>query len=145
MANNNSKGSLIPTLESIVDKTGNVTMRWLQFFQYLLDGDSGTLWSPEFVGLISTGAPNFSGVFYENLGFVDFYARITPGIDTSSVSGSTYLNLPFQPSQDTTVFVNTDINGVATGLSASLKRVWMPQWDNIISPITVSGRVPIIR
>lgn len=138
-----NRSSLIPATDPVVDQEGKMTIRWLLFLQQLLNGDPGVAWTPNFVNLNSNGAPTITGVYYENSGFIDFFARIVPAVNTSSTSGATYLELPFQPSSDCAGFTVTGNNATPSGIVASQRRMWLPGWNNLTTPITATGRVPI--
>lgn len=139
-----NRGSLIPATDKVLDSAGKMALRWLLFLQNLLNGDPGTAFSPRIVGLNNTGgAPTVTGVYYENGGFIDFYIRITPITNTSSVSGTTYVELPFQPTSDCPCFATTSNNTALGGVVASTARAYTPTWSNITDPVTVSGRVPM--
>lgn len=138
-----NRSSIIPASHKMTDENAKCDMKWLLFFQTLLNGDVGTAFSPEFVGLASTGTPTITGVYYQNAGFIDFYVRITPVTDTSSTAGTTYFVLPFQPTSDCVAFTTTEYNSALGAIQASTRRVYPPSWDNITTPITISGRVPL--
>lgn len=143
MPNSSSK---IPVSDRILDFAGKVTMRWLLFFQELIDGDPGQRWAPNIVGLSNSGgAPTITGVYYQNSGFIDFYVRIVPagGGNTSATAGSTYVELPFQPTSDCACFATTGNNGSAGGIVSGNKRAYPPSWTNLTDPVTISGRVPL--
>lgn len=139
-----NRGSLIPATDKVLDAAGKMALRWLLFLQNLMNGDPGTAFVPGIVGLNNTGgAPQVRGVYYENAGFIDFYIRITPITNTSSVAGTTYIELPFQPTSDCPCFATTQNNTALGGIVAAIARAYTPQWTNITDPVTVSGRVPI--
>jgi hypothetical protein len=138
-----NRSSLIPASNRIADKDGKAPLTWLLFFQQLINGDTGKAFVPEFQNLTVNGTPEIAGVYYENQGFADFFVRITPSIDTTSVAGSTYFELPFQPTSDAACFSTTLFNSALGGIVASSKRVFPPSWTAITTPITISGRVPL--
>jgi hypothetical protein len=138
-----NRSSLIPASERVTDKAGKMVITWLLFMQNLINGDAGTAFVPEFFDLTQNGVPTIGGVYYENNGFADFFVRITPSIDTSSVAGTTYFELPFQPTSDCPCFATTAFNSALGGIIASSKRVYPASWTSITTPVTISGRVPL--
>lgn len=139
-----NRGSLIPASDKVLDAAGKMALRWLLFLQNLLNGDPGTVFIPNIEGLTNTGgAPTVTGVYYENGGFIDFYVRIVPVTNTSAVAGTTFIQLPFQPTSDCPCFATTQNNTALGGIVASSARAFVPAWSNISDPVTVSGRVPV--
>lgn len=141
-----NRGALIPTTERVLDNAGKMALRWVLFLQDLLNGDPGVAFAPDIQNLSNTGgAPAITGVYYENGGFIDFYIRITPVTNTTSTAGTTYIQLPFQPSSDCPCFSTTGNSSAISGIIASSARAYLPSWSNIPDPVTISGRVPTQR
>lgn len=130
-----------PISEIMLETTGLPKLSWIQFFTGLFTGDTGTSFTPVAVGLGAVGTPTFVGAYYRSGQFMDFYIYIVPGTNTTSTSGSTYFDLPFDVTQDGACTASTGVTASAGGVSASANRVFPPSWSNINVPITLSGRV----
>lgn len=132
-----------PIADKMVDDNIKCRPSWVQFFALLVRGDSGVAFTPSFTSLGQTGAPTISGVYYQNNGFADFFVKIVPATNTSSVFGTTNFKLPFSVSAD--VPCGTVIGGaVGQGvIQASTGLVFPPTWTNITVPVTISGRVKL--
>lgn len=131
-----------PIAERMIDAdTLKCRPAWQQYFDSVSAGDVGTTWSPQIMNLTSVGAPTITGVYYQNQGFVDFYVKIVPATNTSSVAGSTYILLPFTVNADSGGFVVEGSACSLAAINASSGFVYLPTWTAQTSPITVSGRV----
>lgn len=139
----NNQANLIPVAEPVVDDQGKMTLIWIQFLQSITNGDTGTSFTPDVEGLTVNGVPTITGVYYNNAGFIDFFVRIVPGIDTTSVAGTTYIQLPFTVTSDTACLASTGTTGSAGGISANTNRAYPPAWTALTGPVTISGRVPV--
>lgn len=129
-----------PIQQPLTERTGLPTLQWILFFQGIFNGDSGTTWTPQPVGLGTVGTPTISGIYYKNAGFIDFYITISPGTNTSSVAGTTYIPLPFDVALDSTCFAVTGTQSVPGAINAAQDRVYPPTWTNLTSIITIHGR-----
>jgi hypothetical protein len=125
---------------AVVDQNGKMALDWRIFMQSLLVGDPGNKFKPDVEGLSSVGTPSFSGVYYQNQGFIDFYVTISPGTSTTSTGGSTYIQLPFTVTSDVPCFATTSGASSLGGITASNNRAYLPSWSGLTTPVTVSGR-----
>lgn len=131
-----------PLFDPLVDEQGYVSaITWTLFFQQITSGDNGTAFIPVATALGSVGAPTITGVYYENQGFTDFYITITPGTNTTSVAGTTYLTLPFDAVIDGACFGTVNGTAGVGAVDAANNRAYTPAWTAITSPVTISGRV----
>jgi len=130
-----------PIAGKVVDQNDKCTPVWTEYFASITQGDVGTGWSPVFTNLTTVGTPTITGVYYENQGFTDFYIKIVPGTNTSSVIGSTFVPLPFAVTADTIAGVVTGQSGGVGVVNAASQTVYTPSWTNVPSPVTISGRV----
>lgn len=130
-----------PIKAKIANDIGIVTPTWTEYFAQLTNGDVGTSFTPTFSNLSSTGIPTISGVYYQNQGFTDFYVKIVPATDTTSVAGTTSFIVPFTVSADAGCWA---IQGAGAGIgavNATSQTVFPPSWTAATVPITISGRV----
>jgi hypothetical protein len=133
--------SQAPIIEKMIDDSGKARPLWIEYFANLNDGDVGTTWTPAITGLTSTGTPSISGVYYQNAGFTDWVVKIVPATDTSSVAGTTYIDIPFSVVADSPLFAITGNNSASGAVNAAARRAYLPAWTAITSPVTISGRV----
>ncbi len=134
----------IPTNEQMIDNRGNLTIPWLNFFQGLYNGDTGTEWTPTFVGLAETGTATFTGRIYrigQRLAY--FTITVTPATDTTSTAGVTYCdNFPMTLSANGTCLASSGVIGSSGGMClASSNRIYTPAWAAFTTPVTVAGLV----
>ena len=130
-----------PISDKVVDDNDKLRPSWVEFFSLLTRGDVGTTWNPTITNLGSVGAPTITGVYYQNSGFTDFAVKIVPGANTSSVLGSTTIQLPFNATVDTVAPVVTGNTSAFGIINSASDTVFLPTWTNITSPITITGRV----
>lgn len=135
------KNLLLPARQPIVEDTGAPTLLFIEFLQNLSQGDPGNKFSPDVENLGTVGTPTITGVYYENNGFVDFYARITPGTNTTSTAGTTYIQLPFTVTSDCPCFATSGSASTVGSILAASNRAYLPGWSALTSPVTISGRV----
>jgi hypothetical protein len=131
-----------PFYENIVGQDGKATLRWLVFLQQLFDGDSGTVWTPNFVNLTTTGTPEITGRFYRLSKYLTFFhVNIIPATDTTSTAGTTYIdNYPVQFTNDGICFAVTGGLGDGPGhIVASSQRIFVPSWSAVTVPLTIIG------
>lgn len=139
MANRNPP----PIQHDLTDDQGAITMPWTLFFNQVYGGDTGTVWTPEFVNLGSTGTPTITGRYYKlSNSLVYFRVVVTPATDTSSTAGSTYIqNFPFNLSADAACHaINSTVSASGACVSSS-NRIYTPTWTTISTPVTVTGFV----
>lgn len=131
-----------PAQELIAYEDGKVRTAWLLFFQTIQQGDSGNKWSPVVQNLSATGTPTIAGNYYQNNGFTDFFIKVTPGTNTSSVAGTTFIELPFSVAYDTDCAATGGVgSNVGGAIEAATRRCYPPAWTNVAFPITITGRV----
>lgn len=130
-----------PIAEKLVDEEIKVKPVWANYFDSIVQGDVGTSFAPNITALTATGTPTISGVYYQNQGFTDFYIKIVPGTDTSSILGTTFCKLPFRVTADAGGFAVSGTGAVPCAINAAAAIVYFPTWTNIAVPVTVSGRV----
>jgi len=131
-----------PFYENIVGQDGKATLRWLVFLQQLFDGDSGTVWTPNFVNLTTTGTPEITGRLYRLSKYLTFFhVNIIPATDTSSTAGTTYIdNYPVQFTNDGICFAVTGGLGDGPGhIVSSSQRIYTPAWTAVTVPLTIIG------
>ena len=130
-----------PIQEQMLETTGLPKGAWILYFTGLYTGDTGTTFTPVATNLTAVGTPTFVGAYYRSGQFIDFYIYIVPGTSTTSTSGTTYFDLPFDVTQDGACTASTGITASTGGVQASSNRVYPPSWSAITSPITLQGRV----
>lgn len=131
-----------PLNENVIDNSGFPTIPWVLFFNQSFEGDAGTAWNPNFVGLSISGTPAISGRFYRLSQYlVYFRIDIDPDTSTTATAGSTYVNnfpLDFTANGLNTVVTNT--TGGAVGINnASTNRIYVPSWSSVTTLTTVLG------
>jgi hypothetical protein len=132
----------IPTFDPPIEgNEGKMRKSWILFLQTLLGGDSGQTFTPIATNLTGTGTPTLTGAYFSNQGFIDFWIKITPGVDTSSVAGTTYIDLPFAVNFDTGSFAAAGVGAQVGAIEAATRRLYPPTWTGITVPITLTGRV----
>lgn len=139
-----SKVTSPPINEPIIDRDGNMSLSWILFFNQITIGDTGTEWTPNFVGLTQTGTATFSGLYYKiNQRLTFFRAVVTPATDTSAVVGVTYIdNFPLNISFNGACLATSGTIGSSAGsVVASSQRIYMPAWTSITVPVTITGLI----
>ena len=132
-----------PITNPVIDDSGLPTLPWTLFFNQNFEGDSGTSWLPNFVGL--TGATtSITGRFYRLSQYLVYFAiNITPDGNTSATAGTTYVdNFPLDFRNDGFNTVVSGTGGGAIGMNTeSNNRIYVSAWTNISVPLTVLGLV----
>lgn len=140
-----SKISPPPIYEPIIaDKDGTTALPWILFFNQIYEGDTGTVWTPTFTGLGSTGTPTITGTYYkltQNLTY--FSVVVTPATDTTATSGATYIdNFPLTLRRDgACLAVNTAPSGAIGVCVSANNRIYVPTWTSVTIPVTILGLV----
>lgn len=130
-----------PITQSVIDENGLPTLPWTLFFNQSFEGDAGQDWTPSIVGLTGS-TTSVTGRFYRLSQYVTYFnVTITPSGNTSSTSGTTYIEgFPLIFSSDG---FNTVVSGTAGGSigmnRASDNRIYVPAWTNISIPLTILG------
>jgi len=136
---------LPPKTEPLVDDDKFGTLNWQIFFEQLANGDTGTTWTPTFVGLTETGTATKTGKYYrisKNLAY--FRIVITPATDTSAVNGTTYCNnFPLQMTSDSANVTCSGFTASVAGSTYSDRRIYTATWTAITTPITIVGIVEV--
>lgn len=139
----------VPTYQQIVsidpqipEAQGKADIKWILFFSNLVNGDVGTVWTPTFTGLTEVGTATKTGIYYViSNALVYFRVIITPGTNTSSVAGTTYLdNFPL------TIVAPAIFGTIAGNASAALgttnasnNRLYTPAWTTVANQIILAG------
>jgi len=132
-----------PINEVLIEQNGLPKIPWIVFFNNIFEGDSGTVFTPVFSGLGSTGTPTLTGRYYRiNQRLCMFFVTITPATDTTSTAATTYIsNFPLTFTIDSVCFAGTGSGAVQAigGIRASDNRIYTPAWAAVTTPITVVG------
>jgi len=136
---------LPPQTEEVVDENKFPTLSWLAFFDGLSNGDTGTIWTPTFVGLTETGTATKTGVYYRiSSKLAYFRILITPATDTSAVAGTTYCNnFPLTIASAGASVTCSSFTAAVAGITPSDKRIYTATWTAITSPITIVGLMEV--
>lgn len=129
-----------PIRDAMVDDGRKCRPSWADYFSALDSGDVGTSFTPTFTNLTVNGTPTITGVYYQNQGMTYFAVKVVPGIDTSSVFGSTSFTVPFNIIADTGCNAVAGIS-VSQGVVTTGKLVYTPTWTNLAAPVTITGLV----
>lgn len=136
---------LPPKTEPLTDDDKFTTLNWLAFFDTLANGDTGTAWTPTFVGLTETGTATKTGRYFRiSKTLAYFRIVITPATDTTAVNGTTYCdNFPLLISQAGVCVTLSGFTAAVSGCTASDKRIYTASWTTITSPITLVGLLEV--
>jgi len=136
-----SNAVLPPTTESIIDNNRFPTLPWLSFFEGLLSGDTGTIWTPTFVNLTEVGTATKTGIYYRlSQKIVYFAINIVPGTSTSATAGSTYCNnFPITIRNAGASCSIIGSSAALAGVTASDKRIYTGTWVASTSTIVLAG------
>ena len=141
-----ARALLPPKTETLIDDDNFANLNWLAFFEDLAAGDTGTAWTPNFVGLTEVGGTATKTGRYWRLSNSLAYYRIviTPVTSTSAVNGTTYCdNFPLTI---TAAGANATVSGFTAalaGTTAADKRIYTATWTAITTPITIVGIVEV--
>lgn len=140
-----TRAILPPKTEPLVDEDKFSTLNWIAFFESLADGDTGTAWTPTFIGLTETGTATKTGKYWrltKNLAF--FRITITPATDTSAVAGTTYSdNFPLTITASGVSFSISGSTAATAGVTSSDKRIYTGTWTTITNPVTITGIIEV--
>lgn len=132
-----------PINEILMEQNGLPKIPWISFFNDVFEGDSGTVWTPVFSGLGSTGTPTLTGRYFRiNQRICLFFVTITPATDTTSTAATTYIsNFPLTFTIDSVCFAGTGSGAVQAigGVRASDNRIYTPGWSAVTTAITIIG------
>lgn len=136
---------LPPKTEELIDDDKYPTLPWISFFDGVASGDTGTVWTPTFVGLTETGPAIKTGVYYRlnsNLAF--FRITITPVTDTSATNGVTYCNnFPLSITSAGVAVSCSSFTAAVAGITTADNRIYTGTWAAITSPITIVGLMEV--
>lgn len=136
---------LPPKTEPLIDDDKFTTLNWLAFFDTLANGDTGTAWTPTFVGLTETGTATKTGR-YSRISKTLAYYRIviTPTTNTSAVNGTTYCdNFPLLITNAGVCVTLSGFTAAVSGVTSADKRIYTATWTAITSPITLVGLLEV--
>lgn len=135
-----------PIYERLSGDDGKPNLAWTLFFQQQYDGDAGTVWTPNFVSLTTTGTPTITGRYYRLTKYWTLFSVvITPATDVSATAGTTYIdNYPLNFRGDGVVFAVTGNLGDGPGhIVSSNNRIYIPALSSVTVPITLIGMAEI--
>lgn len=133
-----------PTRDALTEKEGELSMPWLLFFNQMFNGDAGTLWTPTFVNLTTTGTPVIVGRYYQISQYLCYFnVLLTPGTDTSATAGTTYIdNFPLTAaSNGFCLSISNNLGGALGMVNSSNNRIYVPEWTTVTTPINIIGIV----
>lgn len=132
---------LPPKTEELIDEQKFTTLNWLSFFDSLATGDTGTTWTPNFVGLTEVGTATKTGKYWRlSKSLVYYRLTITPGTNTSAVNGTTYCdNFPLVITNDGANLSISSFTASPAGTTSADKRIYTATWTTIASPIHIIG------
>jgi len=136
---------LPPKTEPLIDEDKFPTLNWVSFFDGLATGDTGTVWTPTFVGLTEVGAATRTGIYYRlNSKLAYFRIKITPATSTSAVAGTTYCNnFPLTITSDGASISCSGTTAATAGITASDKRIYTATWTAITTPVVITGTIEV--
>ncbi len=136
-----SRSLLPPKTEALIDEQAFPTINWLAFFDGLANGDTGTVWTPTFVGLTEVGTATKTGVYYRISNRLAYFRIvITPATSTSATAGTTYCdNFPLTIIAAGASASMTGSGAAIAGITSADKRIYTAGWTAITTPITVVG------
>lgn len=127
-----------PIQDPMVDGSGRPRKSWTFFFNQLVDGDSGTDWTPVSANL--TGTNTYNGKYFKNSGFIDFWITVDTTTTSGSTLGSTYFELPFDVTVASPCFVVYGSTAAMGIIDPSTNRCFPPTWSTA-NVVTITGRV----
>lgn len=136
---------LPPNTEELTDENRLPTLNWVAFFDDLATGDTGTAFTPNFVGLTEVGVAVKTGLYWRiNKSLAYFRIIITPGTNTSATLGTTYCdNFPLLILNQGVAVTVSGFTAAVSGVTASDKRIYTQGWTNITTPVTILGIVEV--
>lgn len=124
----------------VIDREGYADTPWVEFFNQVFIGDTGTSFTPTFTSLTTVGAPTFAAKYYKIGPLCYFNITITPSTSTTAIAGTTYSNLPLTARGNGIVFAVSGNLGDGPGMiSVSENRAYVPAWSAVTVPLTVIG------
>jgi hypothetical protein len=136
---------LPPKTEALIDEDKFPTLSWVSFFDGLATGDTGTIWTPTFVGLTEVGTAVKTGIYYRlNSSLAYFRIKITPATSTTAVAGTTYCNnFPLTITSDGAAITCSTYTAATAGITASDKRIYTASWAAIVTPVIITGTIEV--
>lgn len=133
-----------PIYEVIAGEDAKAPLPWILFFNQLYEGDAGSVWTPNFVNLTTSGTPTITGKYFKLSKYLTFFhVNIVPETNTSATAGNTYIdNFPLTFKNDSICFAVSGGLGSSSGhIVASTNRIYVPTWTTVTVPLTVIGIV----
>lgn len=132
-----------PNYEILMNAEGKPSLPWTLFFNQIYNGDAGTVWTPTFQNLGSTGTPTITGRYYRLSDYFAFFnITITPATDTTSTAGTTYCdNFPLTPTAAGFCVGVGGALGLGTGIVQTDGDIYPPAWSAATVPVTILGFV----
>jgi hypothetical protein len=136
---------LPPKTEPLIDEDKYPTLTWVSFFDGVATGDTGTVWTPTFVGLTEVGTAVKTGIYYRlNSKLAYFRITITPATSTTAVAGTTYCNnFPLTITSDGMATTCSSFTAATAGVTASDRRIYTTAWVAIPTPIIITGTIEV--
>lgn len=136
---------LPPKTEALIDEDKFPTLSWLSFFDGIASGDTGTIWTPTFVGLTEVGTAVKTGIYYRLTSKLAYFRiKITPATSTTAVLGTTYCNnFPLTITSDGAANTVSGFTAATAGITASDKRIYTAAWAAITTPIIITGTIEV--
>lgn len=131
-----------PVQHPVTDEDLIITRPWLQHFNGIYQGDTGSTWTPTFQNLTEVGTSTITGRYYRIIRRICYFAvRIVPGTNTSATAGTTYIdNFPLIFSGDGVCFAVTGNLGDGPGhVVSGSNRIYVPSWAAVTVPLTIVG------
>jgi hypothetical protein len=136
---------LPPKTEELIDEDKYPTLSWISFFDGVATGDTGTIWTPTFVGLTEVGAAVKTGIYFRLTSKLAYFRiKITPATSTTAVAGTTYCdNFPLSITSDGASLTCSSFTAASAGVTASDKRIYTAAWAAIVTPVTITGTIEV--
>jgi hypothetical protein len=136
---------LPPQTEPLVDEDKFPTLNYASFFDGLATGDTGTIWTPTFVGLTEVGTAIKTGIYFRQTSKLAYFRiTITPATSTTAVLGTTYCdNFPLTITSDGAANTVSGFTAATAGITASNKRIYTAAWAAIVTPIIITGTIEV--
>jgi len=128
----------------VVDDDKQLQLPWLTFFNQMYNGDAGNAWEPNFVNLTTSGTPTITGRYYRiNRYLLYINILVTPGTNTSSTAGTTYVdNLPITAyNNGVCMSLSNNLGGQLGMINATNNRIYTPTWTTVTTPVNIIGLV----
>lgn len=131
-----------PLYDTVVNDLAKMTPRWISFIDQQYKGDAGTVWTPTFQNLTVSGSPTIVGKYFRLSDYLQYFTiTVTPGTNTSSTAGVTYVdNFPLIIANDGACLAVGGALGLDSGIvDAGTNRIYPPSWSAVTVPVTIVG------